>query len=63
MPADNSSSEISDDENEPIKLPDFEDEDAIDEDFDDEFGEFNDDLSDIVINEEQPKKWTAALNF
>ncbi len=52
MPADNSSSEISDDENEPIKLPDFEDEDAIDEDFDDEFGEFNDDLSDIVINEE-----------
>lgn len=39
------------DDDKPLKLPDFEDEDAIDEDFDDEFGEFNDDLSDIVINE------------
>jgi len=44
--------EDTDDDNKPLKLPDLEDEDAIDEDFDEEFGEFNDDLSDIVINEE-----------
>ncbi len=43
--------EDADDDSKPLKLPDLEDEDAIDEDFDDEFGEFNDDLSDIVINE------------
>ena len=30
---------------------DLEDEDAISEDFDDEFGEFDDDTSDIIINE------------
>lgn len=50
-PVKNSSEEDSDDDNKPLKLPDLEDEDAIDEDFDDEFGGFNDDLSDIVINE------------
>ncbi len=43
--------EDADDDSKPLKLPDLEDEYAIDEDFDDEFGEFNDDLSDIVINE------------
>jgi len=36
---------------EPLSLSDFEDEDAIGEDFDAEFGEFNDDTSDIIINE------------
>ncbi len=41
---------LSDDE--PLKLSDLEDEDAIDEDFDAEFGEFDDDTSDIIINEE-----------
>lgn len=40
------------DDEQPLKLSDFEDEDAIDEDFDEEFGEFNDDTSDIVITEE-----------
>ncbi len=37
---------------EPLRLSDLEDEDAIDEDFDAEFGEFDDDTSDIIINEE-----------
>ncbi len=39
-------------DDQPLSLSDFEDDDAIDGDFDDEFGEFNDDTSDIVINEE-----------
>lgn len=41
-----------DNDDQPLSLSDFEDDDAIDGDFDDEFGEFNDDTSDIVINEE-----------